>query len=202
MNLALFDFDGTITTSDSFSEFVRFAIRPARIPLACFVAGPIVLAYRLRLLGAPRVRPLVARAAFAGEPAQRLRELGARYASERLPLALRKRAIERIDWHRRRGDDVVVVSAALDVYLRPWCEAAGLRCICTELEERHGRMTGKYLHGDCSGIEKARRVLQQYSPAAYGDVYAYGDTSEDREMLAIALHKYFRWREVPPARPL
>jgi phosphatidylglycerophosphatase C len=27
-------------------------------------------------------------------------------------------------------------------------------------------------------------------------VYAYGDTSEDREMLALAHRKYFRWTEV------
>ena len=30
----------------------------------------------------------------------------------------------------------------------------------------------------------------------YTQVYAYGDTSEDREMLALAHRKYFRWRDV------
>jgi hypothetical protein len=27
-------------------------------------------------------------------------------------------------------------------------------------------------------------------------VYAYGDTKEDREMLAMAQKKYYRWQEI------
>ena len=30
----------------------------------------------------------------------------------------------------------------------------------------------------------------------YTDIYGYGDTDEDREMLEMATRKYFRWREV------
>ena len=34
LNLALFDFDGTITIKDTFVPFVRFAMRPRRMPIA------------------------------------------------------------------------------------------------------------------------------------------------------------------------
>ena len=30
--------------------------------------------------------------------------------------------MERIEWHKSNGDEIVVVSASLDVYLGPWCD--------------------------------------------------------------------------------
>lgn len=43
MNLALFDFDRTITVKDTFVPFVPFAMRPRRLPIflsPCSTAGP------------------------------------------------------------------------------------------------------------------------------------------------------------------
>src|SRR3982074_1150699 len=75
-----------------------------------------------------------------------------------LPANARQAALERIEWHTSQGDDVVVVSASLDVYLGPWCEGRGLDYVCTTLEERLGRLTGRCAEGDCSGAEKVRRI--------------------------------------------
>ena len=109
---------------------------------------------------------------------------------------MRPRAKEQIEWHRSRGDRVVVVSASLDVYLGAWCRDNGLEVICTRLETRDGKMTGRYLAGDCCGEEKRQRVLRQYEIDDYALVYAYGDTAEDRDMLDLADHKFFRWVEM------
>ena len=51
MNLALFDFDGTITTSDTFSPFVRYAVTPGRMLAGALLLGPLAPAYLAR----PRV---------------------------------------------------------------------------------------------------------------------------------------------------
>ncbi len=197
MNLALFDFDGTITVddSDSFSDFCRFAVRPSRKLAVALLVGPLVLAYRLGVVKATRARSAVVGVGFRGEDAERVRQLGLTYATSAIPRTLRQRAVERIVWHKNRGDKVVVVSAALDVYLRPWCEAAGVDCICTRLEERDGWITGRYVNGDCTGAEKARRIRAQYELKGYSLVYAYGDTFEDREMLAMAHRRHYRWVE-------
>jgi HAD superfamily hydrolase (TIGR01490 family) len=196
MNLALFDFDGTITRDDTFTRFVRFAVRPGRLILGGVLLSPLVVGYRLNWVSASRARPIVARVGFQGERAESVRELGRRYASEVLPGVIRRRAMDRIEWHQRQGDLVVVVSASLDVYLDPWCESVGVQRICTELEERSGRLTGRYCHGDCSGAEKVRRILEQHEPGRYPLIYAYGDTSEDRDMLGLAHRKYYRWKEI------
>jgi phosphatidylglycerophosphatase C len=42
MNLALFDFDGTITTADTFTPFLRFAVRRERILVGCVIFSPLM----------------------------------------------------------------------------------------------------------------------------------------------------------------
>jgi HAD superfamily hydrolase (TIGR01490 family) len=196
MNLALFDFDGTVTRKDSWTEFLRFSATPRRIAAATLLLSPVIVGYKTGLVSARRGRPLVARFAFSRTNASAIRQLGRTFASERLPGMVRRRALERIAWHRRQSDAIVVVSASLDVYLTPWCASIGVDVICTQLEEVDGLFTGRYLGGDCCGVEKARRISQRYDLSRYQRIYAYGDSEEDREMLELAHEKSYRWQTV------
>lgn len=198
MRLALFDFDGTITRGDSWKPFLRSAVGPTRKAVAYIALFPVGVGYYARLVSGRTARPLFAFVAFRGMDAAQVRRLGREYAQWVLPNTVRPRAIERIRWHQEQGDDVVVVSGSLAVYVRPWCETNGVRCIATELEECDGRLTGRYRDGECTGVEKPRRISTQFDLGRYSEVYAYGDTSEDREMLALAHRKYYRWTEVSP----
>ena len=196
MNLALFDFDGTITRSDTWTPFLRYSATRTRIAAATVLLSPLIVGYKAGWISARRSRPLVAWLAFAGRRADAIRDVGRTYARAVLPRVIRQRALERIDWHRRRGDQVVVISASLDVYLKPWCEAHGVDVICTELEECTGTLTGRYNRGECSAADKVIRLRERYDLARYPLIYAYGDTDEDREMLDIAHEKYYRWQNI------
>ena len=195
MNLALFDFDGTITRGDSWRPFMRLAAGSVRKLVAYTVLAPVGVGYYAGLVAGRTARPMFARVAFRGVDTARVNTLGRQYASEVLPDTVRPRAQEQIAWHKHNGDRIVVVSGSLAVYVRPWCERESVDCIATELEERGGRLTGRYLGGECIGAEKALRIRQAYDLRQYAHVYAYGDTAEDREMLALASHPYYRWRE-------
>jgi HAD superfamily hydrolase (TIGR01490 family) len=196
MDLALFDFDGTITTSDTWTPFMRLAVRPARLRVAAVVLSPVIIGYKLGMISSSWGRQAAARVGFGGEPAAAIRRHGEQYAATVLPGTLQVRALERLDWHRAQGDQIVVVSASLDAYLGPWCAARRLDCICTTLEERDGRLTGRYVGGDCTGAEKVRRIRARYDVSRFPVVYAYGDSGEDREMLSLAHRKFYRWREI------
>jgi phosphatidylglycerophosphatase C len=199
MDLALFDFDGTITTRGTYPEFVRFAARPARKIVGGVLLAPLILGYRVGFVSDRTVRAAISRVAFWRADPNRLKALGERFATDVLPGTVRSEAFERIRWHQARGDRVVVVSAALDVYLEPWGLVHGVDVICTRLEVVGGRCTGRYVRGDCCGDEKARRARERYTLGEFEMVYAYGDTDEDQAMLAMADRPYYRWREV--ARP-
>jgi len=196
VNLALFDFDGTVTVTDTFLKFLRFAVPRSRVIVGSLLLSPVGVGYQLGLVPTSRARPLYARAGFQGRRLDVVNALGRTYAADVLPGLMRRRALDRIKWHKEQGDDVVIVSASLDVYLRPWCAEHGLHLLCSELEARNGRLTGRYVHGDCSGRRKAERIVERYPLDRYSTIYAYGDTSDDHEMLGLAHKKYYRWQEI------
>ena len=195
-NLALFDFDGTITTREMMPDFMRFAVPRIRLAIGSVVFAPLVAGYRAGLVSGSFVRSAIVHFGFRGVPEARLCEAGLQFSRRLLPGVLRPEATERIRWHQAQGDVVVVVSGALDVYLSHWCAQHGLGLICSRLESRNGVLTGRYRGAQCVGPEKARRVREEYDVDAFPLVYAYGDTQEDRELLDLAHRKYFRWREV------
>lgn len=125
-----------------------------------------------------------------------MNDLGQHYART-LHRRLRREALERIRWHQAQGDRVVVVSASLRPYLRGWCDEMGVELVCTELEAHRGILTGRYVEGDCTGREKARRVRSRYDLSVYPTIYVYGDTQEDHALLGLAGKRHFRWRELP-----
>jgi phosphatidylglycerophosphatase C len=204
MDLALIDFDGTITTKGVYPEFLRFAVSRRRKLTAGVLVSPLIVGYKCGLISEPAIRLVLSRASFQGSDPARVRALGEQFVRDVMPGLIRPIALERIAWHKDRGDRVVVVSASLDAYLIPWCRGLALDLICTELEESAGCLTGRYVRGDCYGIEKVRRIRERLPLAEYGTIYAYGDTEDDRPMLDMADRKYFRWQEVhdlPAASP-
>lgn len=194
MDLALFDFDGTITTRDTFTDFVHCAVAPGRIALGRAALAPVVAGYRLGLVPANAIRACVVRVGFSGVPQARVREAAREYSRRALRACIRPAAMQRIDWHHARGDTVAVVSASLDLYLADWCREHGLALLCSSLETDAGMLTGRYAGRQCDGDEKVRRVRQTFDLARFGAVFAYGDSNGDRPMLALAHHRCYRWR--------
>lgn len=196
MDLALFDFDGTITFDETFPGFVRASVDRRTLAWGQVLLAPYAIGYKLGLLSGATVRRRIVAFGYRGRNEQEVREAGARYLREVVAKRLRPEALQRIGWHRERGDRVVVVTANLDLFVAAWCQEQGLELISSRLESAQGRLTGRYLGADCCGEEKPRRVRERIDLAAYGTVYAYGDTVEDLALLELAQRKYYRWQEV------
>jgi phosphatidylglycerophosphatase C len=197
MDLALFDFDGTVTERDCFTDFLQGAAPPLRRVLGTVVLTPLLVGYRAGLLPVSTLRAAVVRVALSGVHCELVNVRGRDFAAREIPGRVRQWSHDRIEWHLQRGDVVALVSASLDVYLRPWCEARGIDLICNELERRGEHFTGRCVGGDCGHEEKRSRVLARYRIEEFGAVYAYGDTPDDFPMLSLADHAFYRgkpWR--------
>lgn len=197
MHLALFDFDGTITTHETMPAFVRRSISRRRLWLGQCLLAPIVIGNKLRLVSGVRVRRAIVRFGYRGVPVAMLQRAGAEFARDYLPSVLRPEAMAQIEWHRAQGHRIVVVSGGLDVYLAPWCAAHGLELMCSSLAQRDGVLTGDYDGAQCVRAEKARRVRERFALAAFAAIHAYGDTPEDLELLALATHRTYRGQALP-----
>lgn len=201
MDLALFDFDGTLTTKDTFRGFIYFSTGRLRTALGSVALAPLVIGYEHGVVPGSTLRRAAAAFCFRGRAEEDIARHGRRYALN-FDAWLRLEAMSRLRWHQEKGDRVAVVSASLSAYLRPWTESVGVELISSELEARGGVHTGRLVDGDCSGEEKARRVRARYALGEYEHVYAYGDTREDHALLRLADRRYFRGREVAPGVPV
>lgn len=196
MDLALFDFDHTITTRDTFTDFVHCALSRRRLAVGKALLAPTIAGYRLGLVSSNTIRAQIVRVAFSGDEHARVQALAHAFARTSLPRAVRpemRRAIER---HQAAGDTVAVVSASLDLYLAEWCRMHGVRLLCSSLEARDGRLTGRFAGAQCDFGEKARRVRATFDLTAYARIHAYGDSAGDRAMLALAHRRVFRGQEI------
>lgn len=203
MDLALFDFDGTVTTRETFADFIRFAAPASRTRVGGVALAPMVIGYRLGWISGHRIGAVAIRMGLSGLRHDLLVEQGQRFARERIPPLLRPEMMARIDWHRRRGDQVCVVTGALDTYMRPWCDAEGLELLASKLQYQDTRAVGRYLGAQCVGAEKARRICERFDLGIYPAVHAYGDTAEDFAMLRLARCAQFRghpWRDPDTGR--
>lgn len=196
MNLALFDFDGTLTTRETFGDFMRFAVTWRRRALGAPLFAPMLAGYKLGLVSGTRTRQSVVAFGFRGAHAEHVRAAGEHFAADFLPTVLRPEAMQRLAWHQSQGDRVVLVSGGFDAYLAPWCRQHGLELLCSLLEIRGGRLTGRYHGAQCVGEEKARRVRAHLDPTAYPLRYAYGDTHEDEALLSLAHKRFYRGVEI------
>lgn len=193
MQLALFDFDHTLTTRDTYAGFLRRIATPEQLARARWNIAPWLLAYRARLMSAGALRARVTRIAFEGRAHDEVLAAGEHYARDVLPGVLRADMYQRFDQHLARGHTVVVVSASLDAYLRPWCQAQGVALICNALEHVDGRCTGRYAGRDV-GWHKVARITAGYDIASFERIHAYGDSGEDKPMLALAHARWYRGR--------
>ena len=189
--VAAFDFDGTLAERDTLLPFLAHARGRRRLALALAAQART---YR-RDQDAAKADML--RRLLAGDDPERLAALGRDYAVG-LHHLLRPEMAERVRWHRSEGHRLVIVSASLGYYLRPLADVLAFdHVIGVEMElGDDGRCTGAMLgQVNVRGPEKARRLTawldEQGLAREHCEVWAYGDSSGDDELLAMADHA--RW---------
>lgn len=189
--LALFDFDGTITSKDTLTEFIRL-LQPnkcKRFMLKYVLTFPHIALYTLRLISSDMLKKARMRVFFRGKTYAELKTAGKNFAGSVLPKLVKQSASEAIDRHLANGDDVFIVSASLDIILKPWCEQRCVGMITNIVDPRNNC----YIGHDCNGIEKVKKIKKRIDLAQYNVIYAYGDTKGDKQMLELAHKSYYQY---------
>ena len=190
-DVAAFDFDGTLTDGGSVLEFL-VALRGRRRVLTATAALAPRLAHGAVVSGATadEAKQRLFVRTLAGESLARVEEVSGRFARHHLDRHLRPEVRERFDWHRRRGDRVVIVSASPEVYVEVAGELLGADgVVATRLAaDEHGQLTGRYQGANCRGEEKLRRLREWIGDRGPGPgrLWAYGNSRGDLRMLHAA----------------
>lgn len=191
--IAFFDFDGTITTKDTMLVFFDFAKGKWGYRFYFLLLSPLLVLYKIGLIPGQVAKETTLKVMFKGMAGDEFRRLGKAFCEQKIDPILRPKAVERLNWHRQQGHEVWIVSASAQEWLRPWAETNGINLICTFLQyDTQNRLTGKIVGLNCNGPEKVRRIKEKIDLSTYETIYAYGDTSGDKDMLAMATYGEFK----------
>ena len=186
--VAAFDFDGTLVPGDSLPRFLARLLGPAGLRPRTWPGGPGHARSVTTGPGATAPRRPCWPGRSPGWPSAHVAEVGEAFGGS-LARRVRPEMAERLAWHVGRATGRSLVSASLALYLEPFGALTGFdEVIATRLETGpDGRLTGRM---DGPNVRAHRR------PSGCGstlgpdpvELWAYGDSAGDREMLAMADH--------------
>ena len=186
-NTAVCDFDGTLTTRDSFLAFIKWACGPVSYYAGFLRFAPQLLLMFMHLYPNWKAKERIFAHFFKGWQYSWFQALGEEFATE-LDTMRNEPVIGRLKEHIDHGDTVYVISASLPEWVEPWCRQLGVNAVLvTEIEVNdQGRITGRFKTKNCFGQEKVDRLLKVEPERDTYVLHAYGDSRGDLELLAFA----------------
>ena len=140
-----------------------------------------------------KVKEKIVTTFFKGMLYEELQNLGVDYVNSQLNHLIKHEAYQKFKWHKEQGHFCVLVSAAPEFYLQEWGKLHQFDAIlATRLEVLPNRtISGKINGFNCWGPEKVKRLNELLGGKNY-QLYAYGDSRGDQELLQSADHSFYR----------
>jgi len=197
IEITVFDFDGTITTKDTFALFLRYYAGSVQWAVKILILLPIFIAYGLKIIDRNAVKAHVIRRFFKGRTVHDVHIKAARFAREVIPALIRPQAqacLDRKKSPQNNPDDTLYIcSASIAPYLRVWADDQNIKnVLATELDSDRDILTGEIKGYNIWGEGKMRRILAEFAPHPVVIQEAYGDSRGDREMLHAAQASFWR----------
>ena len=203
-----FDFDGTLTTSDTLLEFIKYAKGRSRFLMVFLMYSPLLVLMKLHLYPNWKAKQRIFAHLFAGMRIEKFDALCRGFAEESQHL-LRPKGITLLHEALVAGTQVFIVSASIDNWVRPFFEIRnlkGIQVLGTQIEVVDGKLTGRFKTRNCYGEEKVNRIIQtltttqapggdtvpQNSIRSQYEIEVFGDSRGDKEMLAFAHQGHYK----------
>lgn len=189
--IAVFDFDGTLTKKDTFIEFARHCVGWNRLLWGMIRCLPWLIVWKSKILDGGKVKQRLFSLLYKGMDFSTFQN----YCNSFIPFIKdfeRKEIVEKLNYHLHRHHKVYIISASINDWIAPWAFAQGLQeknVIGTGIEvDNVGKLTGRFSTPNCRGMEKVRRLKEAEPDFPEHELFVYGDSSGDHELLTIADH--------------
>lgn len=190
--IVAFDFDGTLTVRDSFNAFLAWRDSAPRFLTGLMKLAPAALGYTVNR-DRGRLKAAAIREFLAGRTPAEVGAEAAEFCEAVWAKFMRPDALETWNAWKGRGATLVIVTASPAITVEPFARRLGADVLLgTRLKlDSMGRIAGPLAGENCRAGEKVLRLRERFG-ADVTLAAAYGDTSGDTEMIAIAAEKGFR----------
>lgn len=193
-----FDFDGTLTTSDTMLELIKFVHGKGRLLRGLLANAFWLVLMKLHLYPNWKSKERILTWFFGGMEVADFEAMCSVFAMRNHKL-IRPKAIAEITDLMSKGNMVLVVSASARNWVQPMLEKVFTQMpilLSTCLEVIDGKITGKLSGNNCHGQEKVERIKTYLKTNGISRkdcyIYAYGDSKGDKEMMEYADESFYK----------
>ncbi|KIE18581.1 hypothetical protein DS62_13845 [Smithella sp. SC_K08D17] len=191
--IAAFDFDGTLTRSDTFLMFLIFQFGFLACLKGLWSNLGMMMKYVFHNVSKHEAKQAIFSYFFKGMKITDFDTACQRFAISKIPGQIRRKALKKCEWHLHKGHHLVIISASIRNWIEPWAKQHGFKVvISTEVELDNEMLTGQFVGRNCHGPEKVTRLLSHFPERNNYYLYAYGDSRGDFEMMKFADFPYYR----------
>jgi len=190
--LYLFDFDGTLTYKDTMFMFLKF-YDPAKYSVQFLKHVPLFILLKLKLADAESVKKSLIASILKGKSRHQIEKKAQQFFEENFPSLFRENALDFINNIDRTHAESYIVSASLDIWVKPFADKFNMKLLSTQAEFKDDIFTGKFVGKNCNKEEKANRVKIEIGDKKFDKIIAFGDTSGDKAMFKFANESHYRF---------
>lgn len=193
MKLYLLDFDGTISSRDSMVQFFSFIYPKHLFLFKCLSCLPLLFTYCLGLSTKDKIKSKILITFLAKFSSQELKALAYDFAIFFDQYYIKENARSYIQTILSADcNQLYIVTASLDLWMEPIAKRLNASLISTRslfMNNKFAGMSGN----NCYGIEKVIRIQAAINITDFKNIYAFGDTAGDYEMLSLADHQHYKY---------
>ena len=190
--LYFFDFDGTLTYKDTMFLYLKF-YNSAKFNFQFLKHIPLFILLKLKLASAEKVKKSFISSILKGQSKTKIEEKSQQFFEKYYPEIIRENAIEFIKNIDREHTESYLVTASLDIWVKPFAEKFKMNLLATRAEFKKDIFTGNFVGNNCNGGEKVHRIKEALQGKKFDKTIAFGDTSGDKEMLEWANESHFEF---------
>ena len=190
--LYFFDFDGTLTYKDTMFMFLKF-YNSSKFTSQFIKHIPLFILLKLKLSDAEKVKKSFIASILKGERQEKIEQKAQEFFEENYPKIFRKNALDFIENIDSEKTESFIVSASLDIWVKPFANKFNMTLLATQAEFKNGIYTGNFIGKNCNGQEKVNRIVKAIEGKKYDKTIAFGDTEGDNPMLSWANQSHFEF---------
>ena len=157
MDYAIFDVDKTLIKNDCLLLAAKLSNKRIYLLLKIVVFIPYYFLFLIRAINAKKLKEIFLRnfnicSLFNDEK----KILIQKKYNEELIKSIRKEALDRLNFHKMRGDKVILCSASPNMLLEPLAKYLNTDLLSTKLNKIDSKWSPKIIGSNCNGLEKVK----------------------------------------------
>lgn len=191
MKLFAFDFDKTITKSDTILPICRFIAEHYNSISSFRIIQINFFLFRLKIISSKKFKEKIVLHLLKGKSRDEIEIIISNFLTKHFDELFNKEITDLISREKNSGNKVIIVTSNIELFVNPVKKLLSAdEVFGTKIKINEGIIEAEIEGENCSGIRKAKIVNEYKSKFHFEKVIAYGDSIGDYKMLEVSDESY------------